>query len=52
MLAAMDRERLKRQLDEAEENVAGSVQHVAEQRNLIARLEGKGRNTAAAPRRW
>jgi hypothetical protein len=30
----MDRERLKRQLDEAEENVARSVQHVAEQWNL------------------
>jgi len=41
----MDRERLKRQLDEAEENVARSVQHVAEQWNLIARLEEKGQAT-------
>jgi hypothetical protein len=46
----MDREKLRRQLDEAEENVAQSVQHVAEQWNLIARLEGKGQDTAT-PRR-
>ena len=46
----MDRERLKRQLDEAEENVARSVEYVAEQWNLIARLEGKGQDTAT-PRR-
>ena len=46
----MDRERLKRQLDEAEENVARSVPHVAEQWNLIARLEEKGQATAVARR--
>src|SRR5262245_24499898 len=46
----MDRERLKRQLDEAEENVARSIQHVTEQQNLIARLEEKGQSTAVARR--
>jgi hypothetical protein len=46
----MDREKLRRQLDEAEENVAQSVQHVTEQWNLIARLEEKGQDTAT-PRR-
>jgi hypothetical protein len=46
----MDREKLKRQLDEAEENVAWSVQHVAEQWNLIARLEETGQATAVARR--
>ena len=46
----MDRERLRRQLDEAEENIAQSVQHVTEQGNLIARLEEKGQDTAT-PRR-
>jgi hypothetical protein len=46
----MDRESLKQQLDEAEENVAQSSQHVAEQWNLIARLEEKGQSTAVARR--
>jgi len=46
----MDRERLKRQLGEVEENVARSVQHVAEQWNLIGGLEEKRQATAVARR--
>jgi hypothetical protein len=50
MLRNMDREKLTRQLDEAEKQVAQSVQLVAEQWNLVARLEGEGKDTAT-PRR-
>jgi hypothetical protein len=46
----MDREKLKRQLEEAEENVAHGVRLVVEQWNLIARLEQKSRDTADARR--
>jgi hypothetical protein len=46
----MNRERLTRQLDEAEKQVARSAQLVAEQWSLIARLEGERRDTAT-PRR-
>jgi len=46
----MDRDKLKRQLGEAEEHVAQSIQHVGEQWKLIARLEEKGQDTAT-PRR-
>jgi hypothetical protein len=49
-LSHMDREKLKRHLDEAEDQVARSIRHVAEQWNLIARLEGKGHDTATARR--
>jgi hypothetical protein len=48
MLAPMDAERLRRQLGEADEHVAQGVRHVAEQWNLIMRLERQGRDTAAA----
>jgi hypothetical protein len=48
MLAPMDAERLRRQLSEADEHVAQGVRHVAEQWNLIMRLERQGRDTAAA----
>ena len=46
----MDRERLKRQLDEAEDNIGHGVRLVAEQWNLIARLERQGQNAATARR--
>jgi hypothetical protein len=48
MLASMDAERLRQQLGEAEEHVAQAVRHVAEQWNLIMRLEREGRDTAGA----
>jgi hypothetical protein len=46
----MDREKLKRQLDEAGENIGRGVRLVVEQWNLIARLERKGWDTADARR--
>jgi hypothetical protein len=46
----MDREKLKRQLDEAGENIGRGVRLVVEQGNLIARLEQKGWDTADARR--
>ena len=50
LCSRMDRDRLKRQLDEAEQHVARSIQHVGEQWKLIVRLEEKGQDTAS-PRR-
>jgi len=44
----MDRERLKRQLDEAEDNIGHGVRLVVEQWNLIARLERKRWDTGDA----
>jgi hypothetical protein len=44
----MDPKTLRQQLDEAEGHVARSAQYVAEQWNLIAGLERRGQDTAAA----
>jgi hypothetical protein len=44
----MDRETLERHLQEAEARVAESALHVVAQRNLLAKLRRKGRDTATA----
>jgi hypothetical protein len=46
----MDREKLKRHLDEAEDNIGRGVRLVVEQWNLIAKLERKRWDTADARR--
>jgi hypothetical protein len=44
----MDRETLERHLQEAEARVAESALQVVAQRNLLAKLRRKGRDTATA----
>ena len=46
----MDREKLKQQLDQAQENVGRSIRLVVDQWNLIASLERKRWDTADARR--
>jgi hypothetical protein len=44
----MDREMLKAHLEQAERHVSEGEQHITRQRELIAELERKGRDTTRA----